>query len=41
MLGVFMMGVLLGYQRQRYGTTYAIITHAVFNFLIVLIQASA
>jgi len=40
-LGVFLMGVVLGYQRQRYGTTYAIITHAVFNFIVVLARASA
>lgn len=35
--GVFCMGLLLGYLRKRINTTAAIITHAVFNMLVVLI----
>ena len=40
-LGLFGMGLLLGWERNRYGTTAAIITHAVFNFLVVLVQVYA
>ena len=38
--GIFAMGVMLGLLRKYYGTTAAIITHAVYNALIVLIQSA-
>ncbi|CAN5760805.1 hypothetical protein BH23CHL5_BH23CHL5_12510 [soil metagenome] len=36
LLGVFMMGVVLGLLRNRFGTTAAVITHAIFNTIAVL-----
>jgi uncharacterized protein len=36
LLGVFTMGVILGLQRKYYGTTAAVITHALFNTIAVL-----
>ncbi|HLU37575.1 MAG TPA: CPBP family intramembrane glutamic endopeptidase [Thermomicrobiales bacterium] len=38
MLGLALMGILLGYIRNRYGTVAAIITHATYNALVVLLQ---
>lgn len=38
MLGLVLLGVLLGWVRNRYGTVAAIITHAVYNTLVVLLQ---
>lgn len=38
MLGLALMGVLLGWLRNRYGTVAAIVTHAVYNTLVVLLQ---
>jgi hypothetical protein len=35
--GVFCMGLVLGYLRNRINTTAAILTHAVFNTIVVLI----
>ncbi len=40
-LGLFGMGVILGIERMRYGTSAAIITHAVFNTLAVLAETYA
>lgn len=37
LLGVFLMGVILGLLRHRINTTAAILTHAVFNTIVVLI----
>jgi membrane protease YdiL (CAAX protease family) len=37
LLGIFSMGVILGLERKYLGTTAAIITHAVFNMIVVLI----
>lgn len=36
LLGVFLMGVVLGLERKYFGTTAAIITHAIFNTIAVL-----
>lgn len=36
--GLFAMGIMLGLIRKHFGTTAAIITHAVYNLIIVLIQ---
>jgi uncharacterized protein len=38
MLGLVLMGFMLGWIRNRYGTVAAIITHAVYNALVVLLQ---
>lgn len=38
MLGLFLLGMFLGWLRQRYGTVAAIITHATYNALVVLLQ---
>lgn len=38
--GIFAMGVMLGLIRKHVGTTAAIITHAVYNAIIVLIQSA-
>jgi membrane protease YdiL (CAAX protease family) len=35
--GVFGMGLVLGYLRKRFNTTTAIITHAIFNTIVVLV----
>lgn len=37
-VGLFGIGILLGIERKYFGTTTSIITHAVYNFLVVLIQ---
>jgi membrane protease YdiL (CAAX protease family) len=39
--GLFGIGILLGLQRKFLGTTSAIITHALFNILVVIIGAAA
>jgi CAAX protease family protein len=36
LVGVFLMGVILGLERKYFGTTAAIITHAIFNTIAVL-----
>lgn len=36
LLGVFLMGVILGLERKYFGTTAAVITHAIFNTIAVL-----
>jgi uncharacterized protein len=38
--GLFAMGIMLGLIRNHYGTTAAIVTHALYNVLIVLIQTT-
>jgi len=38
LLGLFGVGVLLGLERRYFGTTAAIITHAVYNIIAVAIQ---
>lgn len=37
-VGLVLMGIMLGLIRKYYGTTAAIITHAVYNALVVLLQ---
>lgn len=37
-LGLFLMGIMLGLIRKHVSTTAAIITHAVYNALVVLLQ---
>jgi membrane protease YdiL (CAAX protease family) len=37
-VGLLLMGIMLGLIRKHYGTTAAIITHAVYNALVVLLQ---
>lgn len=39
-LGLFAMGVMLGLLRKYFGTVAAIITHAVYNALLIFIQMS-
>jgi hypothetical protein len=41
LLGLFGIGILLGFQRKYLGTTSAIITHALFNIAVVIIGAAA
>jgi len=36
LLGVFLMGIILGLERKYFGTTAAVITHAIFNTIAVL-----
>jgi len=38
-VGLFGVGVLLGIERKRYGTTAAIITHALYNTVAVLLSS--
>ncbi len=38
-LGLFGVGLLLGYERKRYGTSAAIITHALYNTVAVLLSS--
>lgn len=38
MLGLFGIGIMFGYQRKYLGTTSAIITHALYNIVVVLLQ---
>lgn len=40
LVGLFFIGFLLGKLRERYGTVAPIITHAVFNAIVVLAQAA-
>jgi hypothetical protein len=37
-LGLFAIGIMFGYQRKYLGTTSAIITHALYNVLVVSLQ---
>lgn len=41
LVGLFGVGILLGFQRKYLGTTSAVITHAVYNMLVVGIQIAA
>lgn len=41
MLGLFLMGIVLGLIRKRYGTVPAILTHAIYNAVVVMIQVIA
>ncbi|HET8523487.1 MAG TPA: CPBP family intramembrane glutamic endopeptidase [Thermomicrobiales bacterium] len=41
LIGLFLTGALLGIERKRYGTTAAIITHAMFDVLVVLAQTAS
>jgi len=41
LLGLFALGMVLGWLRNRYGTIAPIIAHALFNIIVVLIQAAA
>jgi membrane protease YdiL (CAAX protease family) len=41
LIGLFLTGALLGIERKRYGTTASIITHAMFDILVVLAQAAS
>lgn len=38
LLGMFGIGILLGLERQKYGTVAAIITHATMNIIAVFVQ---
>lgn len=38
LLGLFAIGIMFGYQRKHFGTTSAIITHALYNVVVVLLQ---
>jgi membrane protease YdiL (CAAX protease family) len=38
LLGMFGIGILLGIERQRYGTVAAIVTHATMNIIAVMVQ---
>lgn len=38
LLGLFGVGLVLGWERKRFGTTAAIITHALYNVIAVSIQ---
>jgi membrane protease YdiL (CAAX protease family) len=40
LVGLFLIGMLLGKLRNRYGTAAPIITHAVFNAIVVLAQSA-
>lgn len=39
-VGLFGVGLLLGYERRRFGTTAAILTHAIYNTLSVLLSSN-
>jgi membrane protease YdiL (CAAX protease family) len=41
LVGLFGVGILLGLQRKYLGTTSAVITHAVYNMLVVGIQIAS
>lgn len=41
LLGLFGVGVILGLERRYFGTTAAIVTHAVYNMCVVAIQIAA
>jgi membrane protease YdiL (CAAX protease family) len=41
LIGLFLTGALLGIERKRYGTTAAIMTHAMFDILVVLAQTAS
>lgn len=38
-VGLFGVGLLLGYERRRFGTTAAILTHAIYNAISVLLSS--
>jgi uncharacterized protein len=40
-VGVFLTGIILGIQRNRMNTTCCIITHAVYNFTVVMLSTLA
>ncbi len=40
LLGVFGIGVLLGLERKYFGTTTTVISHALYNFLAVMLQSA-
>jgi membrane protease YdiL (CAAX protease family) len=40
LVGLFLIGAMLGKMRVRYGTAAPIITHAVFNLIVVLAQSA-
>lgn len=37
-VGLFAIGILLGIERKKFGTTACILTHAMFNIIVVLAQ---
>ena len=39
--GLFLVGVVLGVERKYFGTTASMITHAIFNVIVVLGQSSS
>lgn len=41
LVGLFGVGILLGLQRKYFGTTSAVITHALYNMVVVGIQIAA
>lgn len=41
LVGLFGVGIVLGLQRKYFGTTSAIITHAIYNMIVVGIQYAA
>ena len=41
LVGLFGVGIVLGFQRKYFGTTSAIITHATYNMIVVGIQYAA
>ncbi|MGH2559755.1 MAG: lysostaphin resistance A-like protein [Thermomicrobiales bacterium] len=41
LVGLFLTGVMLGVERRYFGTTTAIMTHALFNTIVVLAQSAA
>ena len=40
-LGLFLVGLVLGIERKYFGTTAAMITHAIFNVIAVLAQSAS
>lgn len=40
-VGLFGVGLLLGYERLRFGTTAAILTHAIYNTISVLLSSNS
>ena len=41
LLGVFLTSIILGIQRQKMNTTCCIITHATYNFSVIMISVLA
>jgi membrane protease YdiL (CAAX protease family) len=41
LVGLFLTGVMLGLERRYFGTTTAVMTHALFNTIVVLAQSAA